>query len=111
MVDQCSAIATNLPPALADSTEPYSRIETGFPHEMSEFETGSLQIGRTNVNLGTLRSLYVETTPTGAYHGQSHHVFDGRRMAMVAKATELFSAAWKLSKHGASIYDSGYATE
>jgi len=42
----------------------------------------------------------MQTTPTrGPYHGQNQNVFDGRRMAMVVKATELFSAAWKLSKH------------
>lgn len=93
MVDQCSAVATNLPPALYDSADSYSRISTSFPPNMTEFETGSLQIGR-NVQFGTISSLYGYD-----HHDQRNH-FDGRRNALVVKATELFARAWKLSKHG-----------
>lgn len=106
MVDQCGAISTNLPPALSDTTDPLARIDTCFPPEMKDFEPGgSLSFVRrqsphgrspTMSSMGgewnTLRSLYDS-------HSTSSMTAGGRN-AMVAKAIELFSRAWKLSKHG-----------
>jgi len=102
MVDQCGAISTNLPPALSDTTDPLARIDTCFPPEMKEFEPGgSLAFLRRQSNsrsmspMGgewdTLRSLY-DANATSSTMGSG-------RSAMVAKAIELFSRAWKLSKH------------
>ena len=111
MVDQCASVSTNLPPALYDSSDAYARITTTFPPDMGEFESGSLNampggagyggpgaggIGfGGNGNLGTLDSLY-----NGTGVESRGNTFDGRRKALVVRATELFSRAWKLSKHG-----------
>ncbi|KAF8344078.1 uncharacterized protein EI90DRAFT_44791 [Cantharellus anzutake] len=112
MVDQCASVSTNLPPALYDSSDAYARITTTFPPDIAEFETGSLNSmpggpgygapsaagvgygGAGNGSLGTLAGLY-DGTVTESQNGS----FDGRRKALVVKATELFSRAWKLSKH------------
>ena len=106
MVDQCGAISTNLPPALSDTADPLARIDTCFPPEMKEFEVGgslsfvrrqsphahSPSMSPTSGEWDTLRSLYNA-------HSNSSTAMGGRS-AMVAKAIELFSRAWKLSKHG-----------
>jgi len=103
MVDQCGAISTNLPPALSDTADPLARIDTCFPPEMKEFEVGgslsfvrrqsphSPSMSPTGGEWETLRSVY-----------NAHSISSpmGGRSATVAKAIELFSRAWKLSKHG-----------
>ncbi len=116
MVDQCASVSTNLPPALYDSSDAYARITTTFPPDMSEFETGSLNSmpggpgyggsgpggigfgGGGNGSLGTLDGLY-----DGKRAESQGVAFDGRRKALVVRATELFSRAWKLSKHGECV--------
>lgn len=110
MVDQCGAISTNLPPALADTMDPLARIDTCFPPEMTEFEPGgalSLPImqhpharhmspSMIGGEWETLRSLY----DAGRTSVSAEKERALGRSALVAKSIELFSRAWKLSKHG-----------
>lgn len=117
-VDQLGAIATNLPPALADNVhDPLVRIDTCFPPEITEFEPGQRlgAGGWAAVNGGavvggweTLRSLYGDESGSGemdvdgAGGGPTVGVWPLGRTAMVVKSIELSSRAWKLSKHGTS---------
>jgi len=108
MVDQCGAISTNLPPALSDSntTDPLARIDTPFPPEMMEFEDPAGGLSLTALSSGsrwdwgeweTLKNLYDLDSARRGAEMQSRVM---GRNAMVVKAIELFSRAWKLSKHG-----------
>ncbi|KAF8305543.1 hypothetical protein DL93DRAFT_312570 [Clavulina sp. PMI_390] len=116
MVDQCGAISTNLPPALADTKDPLARMDTCFPAEMAQFEPGGILANTfssthppfilpgtgPNGEWEMLRSLYdpafgdvnMDMGPAG---GSASSVMG--RTALVAKSIELFSRAWKLSKH------------
>lgn len=117
MVDQCGAMSTNLPPALSDSntTDPLSRIDTPFPPEMSEFEdpSGALSLTALSSHVQwdwgdweTLKTLY---DFKAIRRGEEMQMRVMGRSAMVVKAIELFSRAWKLSKHGSfrscSLFD------
>lgn len=115
MVDQCGAISTNLPPALSDTLDPLSRIDTCFPPEMTEFEPGGSlshppphphstfssshpSMSALGGEWETLRSLY--DADAEAMDMEESSSSKSGRSAMVAKSIELFSRAWKLSKHG-----------